>query len=208
MRSTSRAEVLESFRVERAREAALRVISRRGLGGATMQAIADEAGVAKGTLYLYFKDREDLVERTAEFAFSKLLERLESSLGGARPLPEQVKGLIQTKMDFFDQHREFFRMYLAMCHATREAHASTRHRRMERPQYRRYLERLASFLRLAMSRKEVKRSDPMRLALLLAEAVNAIILQRLSEESPPAAPQDVDWIVETLLYGISLKAGA
>lgn len=208
MKTTSRAELLESFRVERVREATLRVISRRGLAGATMQAIADEAGVAKGTLYLYFKDREDLVERTAEFAFSKLVERLESALNGARPLPEQLKGLVQTKMDFFDQHREFFRMYLAMCHDLREAHAGTRRRRLSRPQYRLYLERLAGFLRGAMSRAEVKRIDPLRLALLVAEAVNAIILQRLSEESPPTAGQDVDWIVDTLLYGISAKGRA
>jgi AcrR family transcriptional regulator len=208
MKITSRAELLEGFRVESAREAALRVISRRGLAGATMQAIADEAGVAKGTLYLYFKDREDLIERTAEFAFSKLLERLESTLSGRRPLPEQLRELIETKLDFFDQHREFFRMYLAMCHATREAHASDHGRRLSRPQYRRYLERLAGFLEGAMSRAEVKRIDPLRLALLFAEAVNAIILQRLSEQSPPAAAADVDWVVETLLYGISVKGRA
>jgi AcrR family transcriptional regulator len=205
MKAQSKAQLLESFQVERVREAALRVTSRCGLAKATMQAIADEAGVAKGTLYLYFKSRNDLIERTAEFAFSQLLAQLESTLAGEEPVPERLQNLVLTKIEFFDRHREFLRLYLATCHAGKEAHASLRSRRMNRPQYIIYLERLAGFLSEGMKRKEVRDADPMRLALLLAEAVNAILLHRLSEPSPPPAGKDVGWIVETLLYGVAAR---
>lgn len=43
--------------------AAAEVFCREGLEGASMDHIAREAGVAKGTLYLYFSGKDDLVEQ-------------------------------------------------------------------------------------------------------------------------------------------------
>ena len=54
--SETREAVLERFRVESITEGALRAIARKG-AAVTMQDIADESGISKGTLYLYFKDR-------------------------------------------------------------------------------------------------------------------------------------------------------
>ena len=42
-------------------EAATEVFAERGLDAVTMDDIADAAGVAKGTVYLYFDSKEDLV---------------------------------------------------------------------------------------------------------------------------------------------------
>ena len=204
MKAPSRQEVLEEFQVQRVQEATLRVVSRKGLASATMQEIADEAGVAKGTIYIYFKGREDLLRRTADLAFARLIESLESTLSGSRPFGEALCALIQTKIEFFHAHRQFFRIYLAMCHPQGESSAN-RLRREHHPQYAVYLDRLASFLREAMGRGEVSEMDPSRLALFLAEGTNAIIRRRLSEDSPPPPEGDVEWIVAALVSGVSRK---
>jgi len=41
-------------------DAALRVFSRDGFAGSKIDAVADEAGISKGTLYLYFESKEEL----------------------------------------------------------------------------------------------------------------------------------------------------
>ncbi|MBN2362533.1 TetR/AcrR family transcriptional regulator [candidate division WOR-3 bacterium] len=41
-------------------KSALKVLSKKYFGEVTLEEIAREAGLAKGTLYLYFKDKEDL----------------------------------------------------------------------------------------------------------------------------------------------------
>ena len=56
--SKSKEEVVHDFRVQSIQDAAMRVIARKGMAAATMQEIAEEAGVAKGTIYLYFRDRD------------------------------------------------------------------------------------------------------------------------------------------------------
>lgn len=177
------------------------MIARRGLPGASMQAIADEAGVAKGTIYLYFKDRDDLLEQAASGAFTELLARLKDVLDAPRPLADSLRALVRTKIEFFDANQEFLRVYMATRYP--DGHAEEhRHRRRRRPQYARYLELLTAHLAGAIRRREMKPMDPARVALLLAEGVSAVLLRRLSEAPRPAV-EDVDWIVELLLNGLS-----
>ena len=61
----SKAALVVRYRRDTIRGATQRVIARHGLRGASMSAIAEEAGVAKGTLYLYFEDRDDLLDHAA-----------------------------------------------------------------------------------------------------------------------------------------------
>ena len=50
----------KALRREQILEAAVRVFARRGFGKATVAEIAEEAGVAAGTIYIYFEGKEDL----------------------------------------------------------------------------------------------------------------------------------------------------
>ncbi|HXV60109.1 MAG TPA: TetR/AcrR family transcriptional regulator [Vicinamibacteria bacterium] len=205
MTMISRTKVLTDFRVQQVQAATLRVISRKGMGGATMQEIADEAGVAKGTLYLYFRDREDLLERTADYAFSTLEARIDSTLPQIPDFEGKLLALVRAQIAFFDDHREFFRIYIAMKHPPDAVHQSARRRRMCHPRYSAYLERLERMLRTAMDKGEVRKSDPARLALFVSESGAALMLRRLTEDPPPDAEEDVSWMVDILLHGIAAK---
>ena len=48
------------------REAAERVFVRRGFDGATIQEIADEAGVSAGNIYRYFDSKADLIHAVTQ----------------------------------------------------------------------------------------------------------------------------------------------
>ena len=98
-------EMVEQFRRRSIQTAARQVIARRGLAGTSMQAVAAQAGVAKGTVYLYFKDREDLLESAASEAFEDLVNRLQAVLARSAPLPETLRAL-GTKIEF-DANQEF-----------------------------------------------------------------------------------------------------
>lgn len=57
-------------------EAALDIFIAEGFSAARLDDIANRAGVAKGTLYLFSKDKEDLFEQVALDAIAPLLQRL------------------------------------------------------------------------------------------------------------------------------------
>src|SRR4051794_15810255 len=106
--SKSKEEVVHEFRVQSIQEAAIRVISRKGMAAATMQEIAHEAGVAKGTIYLYFRDREELVEKTFETAIAQLHGRLDRALDADGTFEEKLRSLLTAQFAFFSENREFF----------------------------------------------------------------------------------------------------
>lgn len=197
----SKEDVVEEFRVQSIMEAALRVMSRKGVEAATMQEIAHAAGIAKGTIYLYFKTREDLVHRTAEFALSGLAAALGVALREPGTFRERLRRLVQLKIGFFHENRDFFRVYLAACQA--EGARPGRHTRYEL-----HLRQLSSFLHEAMRKGEILSSDPDRLALFLSEGINAVTRRRLADSSPPPPEQDVEWITATLLDGLSRERRA
>ncbi|RSV17339.1 TetR family transcriptional regulator [Sphingomonas sp. ABOLG] len=64
--------------------AALSVFSERGFAAARLDDVAERAGIAKGTIYLYFSTKEELFEAVVRDAFSPVLERMT----GAMALPD------------------------------------------------------------------------------------------------------------------------
>ena len=64
-------------------DAALTVFSERGYEAARLDDVAAKAGVAKGTLYLYFKDKEALFEAMVRSAVAPVMD----NMGAAAAMP-------------------------------------------------------------------------------------------------------------------------
>jgi len=195
----SKEEVVQEFRVQSIQDAAMRVIARKGMAAATMQEIAEEAGVAKGTIYLYFRDRDELVDKTFETAMTHLIEKVESAVSPEASIEEKIKASISAKFGFFRENREFFRLYMSL--RMPEGKSPQRRNKCE-PQYRAAVARFAATLSDAMDRGEIRRLDPYRLALFIIEGSNAIVVERLMEETSHPEESDVELVTQVILGGI------
>ncbi|MDX1582956.1 MAG: TetR/AcrR family transcriptional regulator [Thermoanaerobaculia bacterium] len=198
-------QVIEEFRVESIREAAMRVIARKGIAGASMQEIADEAGVAKGTIYLYFRNQKELLEAAVEKALDELSERIGKAFESEGTFAETLELLIRSHLEFFADNYELFQVHLATKYPEGADSGSTRCDRFSRTRYHAYLERLSKCLEKAMERGEIREGDPRRLALFIQEGMVAVLLQRMTEETPPAIEEEIDWILQAVLNGLSSK---
>ena len=56
---------------------AMKIIDKEGLGALTMERIASEVGVSRGTLYNYFADKDAVVDYVEERTFNPVLEAIE-----------------------------------------------------------------------------------------------------------------------------------
>ncbi len=83
-------------------EAALDEFSARGFAAARLEDVAKRAGVAKGTIYLYFADKEALFQELVRFQIGPVMGAFETVL--ASPLP--LKSLIDQAIEIFT--REVF----------------------------------------------------------------------------------------------------
>lgn len=195
--------VLQEFRVKTIQQAAARVIASEGLRGATMQAIAEEAGIAKGTIYLYFRDRRELLARTADFAFTQLLEQTSAILARREAFEPTLRRLVTTIFDFLEQRRDFFQLYRAIRYPDEVDPGDSREGRMQLSQYQSYLEQLTGFFAETAERGEIRVVDPERLALFVSEGINAVLIRRLRDAEPGPLDVDVAWIVDLVLGGVA-----
>lgn len=75
-------------------EAARKIFVKRGLAGARMQDIADEAGINKAMLHYYYRSKEKLFEIVFNEAFSRVMGPLGQILGGQMPIEDKIRKVI------------------------------------------------------------------------------------------------------------------
>jgi len=202
----SKEEVVQEFRIQSIQEATMRVIARKGMAAATMQEIAEEAGVAKGTIYLYFRDRDELVEKTFETAMETLTARIDASLDADLPFEAKIRAVMTAHLTFFNANREFFRLFLSLRMPEGPATRQRRQKQHCAPRYKERVQKLANELSQAMDRGEVRQADPYKLALFITEGSTAIILERLTDESTTDEQADVELIAGLILDGIRKRS--
>jgi TetR/AcrR family fatty acid metabolism transcriptional regulator len=195
--ATTKGEVVEQFRCQGIREAAMRVVSRKGYDHVTVQDIADEAGVAKGTVYLYFKSRDDVLEKTMSFSFEEFHALIREAIGRGGTFRECVERVIEAQLGYFERQQEFFRLYLAMAEPLGER------RLRKHASYRTHIAHLVSMVETAAARGEIHDHPPERIAIALASVIRDVGLQRMTEKSKRPLRDDVDFVREFICRGIA-----
>jgi AcrR family transcriptional regulator len=98
---------LEEHRRERVVHAAMAEFGRRGYSGASLNVIAREAGVAKGSLFQYFDDKFDffayVAEQTSQTIYAAMLPYLSGGADGA-PFVDYFGGLVDAWIDYMAAH--------------------------------------------------------------------------------------------------------
>jgi AcrR family transcriptional regulator len=109
----TRRDVVTQFREAEILEAARQVFARRGFAEASMEEIAQVAGLAKGTLYLYYESKRELYRAALHAGLEELYDAVERAIKAAPSLAAGIEAYVTTKVAYFDRHRDFFRIYFA-----------------------------------------------------------------------------------------------
>ncbi len=75
------------------------VAERDGLSGLSVGAVVDEAGVAKGTFYLYFDDRESFIDALHQRFYSQVTEAVSRAVAELPPGRELLLAAIEAYLD-------------------------------------------------------------------------------------------------------------
>ncbi|GMA62311.1 TetR/AcrR family transcriptional regulator [Alicyclobacillus fastidiosus] len=76
-------------------QAAIQVIAGSGYHNAQISRIAREAGVADGTVYLYFKNKEDLLLSILRKAIGEVVSQLEEALARERDAASKLRRVVE-----------------------------------------------------------------------------------------------------------------
>ncbi|SDH64666.1 TetR family transcriptional regulator [Bosea sp. AK1] len=82
-------------RVDQIADAALRLFARYGYKRSSMDDIAREAGLAKATLYLHFKGKDDVFRAMLDLLGRRVEARCREVVAAQGPFPERLAALLQ-----------------------------------------------------------------------------------------------------------------
>jgi AcrR family transcriptional regulator len=85
-------------------DAAKTVFQSKGMDGARMQEIADEAGINKAMLHYYYRSKQLLFEAVFSNAFSLLAPQLNKVLNDDSSIEEKVKNFTSNYISFISKH--------------------------------------------------------------------------------------------------------
>ncbi len=104
-------ELVTAFRTREILSAARKLMERRGLEAVTMEEIAGAAGVAKGTLYLYFPSKDELIRALITQVGEILLQDIEAIVQASGSPPEKIRRVASLLLDYLIKERALFPAY-------------------------------------------------------------------------------------------------
>lgn len=200
MSRRTKEEVVGEFRCASIQDAAMRVIARKGVDETTIQDIADEAGIAKATVYVYFRDREEVFARAADRAFEMLIAQLEPAFDAPGSFANRLRDVVTRQFRFFDENRALFRATLALWQRGAG-------QKKKSPAFARYSARLEAMFSDARESGELRGElDPRAVADVYRDCARGVILRRFElppSQKPKTTPdEDAELVVSILLRGI------
>src|ERR1035438_10814800 len=105
--------IVAEFRRAEIVTAARRIFARRGYRCCTVDDIAEQADIAKGTLYLYFKSKEEIYLTALMADVSDLQEEASRRVAAACGAREKVHEFVAVRLEHSERHADFWRIFFS-----------------------------------------------------------------------------------------------
>jgi len=104
---STKAEVVSDFRRAQILAAARQSFTRRGVTGTTVETIAKTAGLAKGTVYLYYRSKDDMLLQILMEDLAELKEDAARCLEDPGTVEDRLRRFLHGVISFFERRRDF-----------------------------------------------------------------------------------------------------
>src|SRR5580765_4563287 len=104
----TKADVVVDFRRTQILDAARQSFVKRGVAATTVDAVAKAAGVAKGTVYLYFDSKDAILRDILTQDLQEFHDCTVPVIRRAGPPRARVEAYFRAALEFFERKRDFF----------------------------------------------------------------------------------------------------
>jgi len=152
-------------------DAARSLLVEKGYSELVLDDVAHRAGVAKGTLYLYFADKKEIYDAVMEEIVDGLDERVrEASKGKAEPMAG-LSAAVSAMLSYVDDNKDFF----LMCGQFSPKQRST----VVQKRFERYVENLEGVIGKAVKAGKLRRHDPKTGSLMLIALTRMFMMKKV-----------------------------
>jgi TetR/AcrR family fatty acid metabolism transcriptional regulator len=100
-------------------DAAVKVFAEQGFFQSTVAQVAKKAGVADGTIYLYFKSKDDILIQFYEYKTRQVFKKFRVAVDAADSAESKLRNLVRTHLEEFQKDINMAIVYQAETHQHR-----------------------------------------------------------------------------------------
>ena len=165
-------------------DAAMAVFARSGFHEARMDDIVQESGLSKGTLYWYFKSKEEIITAISQRLFATDIEQVESLLKAEGTVSERLQQLMRDRVQGLQEMSGMvailFEFYAAALHQDSV-------RQFIQVYFQNFYELLVALIQQGIERGEFRPVDAIAAATALDAVFEGLIVRWLID------PDTVQW---------------
>lgn len=195
----SKQEVVSEFRCGEILAAARKVFAVSGFNEATMDGIAAAAGIAKGTVYLYFSSKKDVYLAALKQGLTELMDRTRTNMHSATGIQARLRAFVRTRIEYAEANRDFIKIYHSEFGNLTNAAA---HDSEFQQLYLKQAKELETVLQGAIESGEIRRVRSDFAAFIIYDMVRGVMTQRLLEWSAAPLEEDIELLNDLIWKGI------
>lgn len=195
-----RKELVASLMKDGIYGAAVEVLVKHGADGLTMDRVAETAGVAKGSLYNYFRNKREMIEFIHEKTIEPARLVVQQMLARSLSAPRKLEAILRTWFEHFTTNRGVFD-FLFNDPRTREV-VEARKKSCRRDG----IEDLTAIFQQGIAEGSFRPMEPSRVAEMFLGAVILTVEQQtmLNEQRP--VDDSVDSLLDLFLKGLEPRS--
>ncbi|MDY0045023.1 MAG: TetR/AcrR family transcriptional regulator, partial [Syntrophales bacterium] len=170
-------------------DAVAATLINEGMQGFTMDKVATAAGVAKGTLYTHFKNKDEAIEVTMDSIVEPLIEQLDAIVTSNIPPSHKLTRYSALSFTFFDDNRDLFRVIL---YDRGQAHAPKQ--RFHDSRYWSFVQKLANIFEEGVREGDFLPLPALKVAAMFIDANLSVVMQRLANKITGNIQEDVSLV--------------
>jgi TetR/AcrR family fatty acid metabolism transcriptional regulator len=182
-------------------DAAIRVFARAGFHPTKIEDVAREAGVAKGTIYLYFTSRDDILAAAFERFADEALRGVRALVESAEPALDRLRALVRAMVAGATAEPELARIVFDFWAVRGPGAATVDFARI----YAEYRRLIALLLDRAAAEGALPAGVPEQTPAVLVGLVEGVLLQWLVDPAGVAPGPAADAATDLLLAGLTAR---
>jgi len=190
-------KIVAEFRRSEILAAATKVFGNKGYEATRMEEIAKTAGLAKGTLYLYFNSKDAIYQATVRQALTELSTRIEEQVQRESTYAGKIAAFIRVRIAFWDEQQSLYRVILSL---SREG----QHRKRSIALQKESVMYLQSIFAEGARAGEIPEQDFAGAAWAMMDATRGVSERRIYSEGR-STEEDTRFLTEFLLGALRIK---
>jgi len=197
---TTKKEIVAAFRTREILAAARRLMEQKGADALIMDEIAQAAGVAKGTLYLYFQSKDELIQALLSQVGEAIIQDLAAIVAEPALPPAKLRQVATLMLNYVNQESALFPVYL------RELVRSRSGRQTPPSSLQELEERIVALITQVfaegMAAEQFTPADPRLLTFLLKGLVRAVGYYQMTRNRKDTVGEALPVVLTLLFSGI------